>query len=360
MRRTIKNGRFCIYNGNEFKVNRDSDGNIIILTKNDKIMDSTFIDKYGSGVYSKKVSLEEIEALDYDTKIRNCGKCTNNCMLTITSFNDGREYISGNRCERGANLPMTSKKLPNLYDYKYGRIFGYKSLSKDDARRGEVGIPRVLNMYENYPFWHTFFTQLGFRVVLSARSSKKIYEKGIESIPSENACYPAKISHGHIENLIERGIPFIFYPSVAYERKEYEDAGNNYNCPVVAYYPEVIKVNVKRLKNDDATFINEYVGIHRHKDFAKKIYSKLVKYFPNLNEKEVKKVQKEQKEEINDIEKQLKTEYPNGKIKKDKELYMNYLRVLRNFNLKLEKIATLLLPDVKLSSYTPKHNAFAI
>lgn len=153
------------------------------------------------------LSLEEIEALDYDTKIRNCGKCTNNCMLTITSFNDGREYISGNRCERGANLPMTSKKLPNLYDYKYGRIFGYKSLSKDDAKRGEVGIPRVLNMYENYPFWHTFFTQLGFRVVLSARSSKKIYEKGIESIPSENACYPAKISHGHIENLIERGIP---------------------------------------------------------------------------------------------------------------------------------------------------------
>ena len=231
------------------------------------------------------LSLEEIEALDYDTKIRNCGKCTNNCMLTITSFNDGREYISGNRCERGANLPMTSKKLPNLYDYKYGRIFGYKSLSKDDARRGEVGIPRVLNMYENYPFWHTFFTQLGFRVVLSARSSKKIYEKGIESIPSENACYPAKISHGHIENLIERGIPFIFYPSVAYERKEYEDAGNNYNCPVVASYPEVIRNNVDSLEEHNVKYKNPFLSLNNPKTLFKVMKESLAEY--DISDKEM-------------------------------------------------------------------------
>lgn len=231
------------------------------------------------------LSLDEIEALDYDTKIRNCGKCTNNCMLTITSFNDGREYISGNRCERGANLPMTSKKLPNLYDYKYGRIFGYKSLSKDDARRGEVGIPRVLNMYENYPFWHTFFTQLGFRVVLSARSSKKIYEKGIESIPSENACYPAKISHGHIENLIERGIPFIFYPSVAYERKEYEDAGNNYNCPVVASYPEVIRNNVDSLEEKHVKYKNPFLSLNNPKTLFKVMKESLAEY--DISDKEM-------------------------------------------------------------------------
>ena len=231
------------------------------------------------------LSLEEIEALDYDTKIRNCGKCTNNCMLTITSFNDGREYISGNRCERGANLPMTSKKLPNLYDYKYGRIFGYKSLSKDDAKRGEVGIPRVLNMYENYPFWHTFFTQLGFRVVLSARSSKKIYEKGIESIPSENACYPAKISHGHIENLIERGIPFIFYPSVAYERKEYEDAGNHYNCPVVASYPEVIRNNVDSLEEHNVKYKNPFLSLNNPKTLFKVMKESLAEY--DISDKEM-------------------------------------------------------------------------
>ena len=230
------------------------------------------------------LSLEEIEALTYDTKIRNCGKCTNNCMLTITSFNDGREYISGNRCERGANLPMTSKKLPNLYDYKYGRIFGYKSLS-NDAKRGEVGIPRVLNMYENYPFWHTFFTQLGFRVVLSARSSKKIYEKGIESIPSENACYPAKISHGHIENLIERGVPFIFYPSVAYERKEYEDAGNNYNCPVVASYPEVIRNNVDSLEEHNVKYKNPFLSLNNPKTLFKVMKESLAEY--DISDKEM-------------------------------------------------------------------------
>jgi len=197
--------------------------------------------------------------------MKNCGKCTNNCMLTITTFNDGREYISGNRCERGANLPLVSKKLPNLFDYKYRRVFNYRSLSEEEALRGMVGIPRALNMYENYPFWHTLLTELKFRVILSARSSKAIYEKGIESIPSESACYPAKITHGHIENLIEKGLHFIFYPSVAYERLENEEAGNHYNCPVVASYPEVIKNNVDSLDHNDICFKNPFVSLNNPK-----------------------------------------------------------------------------------------------
>ena len=145
---------------------------------------------------------DELENFTCQSEIRYCEKCTNHCMLTVSTFNDNSEYISGNRCERGANIPVSSKKLPNLFDYKYRRVFNYRSLTEDQAVRGTVGIPRVLNMYENYPFWHTFFTKLGFRVILSPRSSKAIYEKGIESIPSESVCYPAKLAHGHIEALI--------------------------------------------------------------------------------------------------------------------------------------------------------------
>ena len=214
---------------------------------------------------STLLSLEELEKLTYENEMRNCGKCTNNCMLTITSFNDGREYISGNRCERGANLPLTSKLLPNLFDYKYKRIFNYRPLMPKDAKRGTVGIPRVLNMYENYPFWFTFFTNLKFRVVLSARSSKAIYEKGIESIPSESACYPAKLAHGHIENLIARKINFIFYPSVVYEKLEYEDAGNHYNCPIVGSYPEVIKNNVDNIQKEHINFKNPFISLNNPK-----------------------------------------------------------------------------------------------
>ena len=205
---------------------------------------------------------EEIQNLTYENSMKNCGKCTNNCMLTITSFNDGREFITGNRCERGANLPLKSKNLPNLFDYKYRRVFNYRSLAIEDATRGEVGIPRVLNMYENYPFWHTLLTTLKFRVILSPRSSKKIYEKGIESIPSESVCYPAKLVHGHIESLIEKGIQFIFYPSVIYERQEYTDVGNHYNCPVVGSYPEVIKNNVEHLEENNINFKNPFVSLN--------------------------------------------------------------------------------------------------
>ena len=217
------------------------------------------------GLGSTLLTLEELKHLTYKNTMRNCGKCTNNCMLTMTAFSDGREYISGNRCERGANLPLKSKSLPNLYDYKYRRVFNYRSLPIEEATRGVVGIPRALNMYENYPFWHTLLTELKFRVILSPRSSKTIYEKGIESIPSESACYPAKITHGHIESLIQKGVKFIFYPSVAYERLENEDAGNHYNCPVVASYPEVIRNNVDSLQQNQIIFKNPFVSLNNRK-----------------------------------------------------------------------------------------------
>lgn len=208
---------------------------------------------------------EQLDNFSCNSEIRYCQKCTNHCMLTVSTFNDKSEYISGNRCERGANIPVTSKKLPNLFDYKYRRVFNYRSLSSEHAKRGTVGIPRVLNMYENYPFWHTFFTKLGFRVVLSPRSSKAIYEKGIETIPSESVCYPAKLAHGHIEALIEKGIKYIFYPSLAYERKEFDNANNHYNCPVVTSYPEVIRNNVDNLDGNSIIYRNPFMDLSNRK-----------------------------------------------------------------------------------------------
>src|SRR5699024_645848 len=155
---------------------------------------------------------DELENFSYKSNQGQCRRCGNNCILTINLFSDGSRYITGNRCEKGAGIKTESQVLPNLYDYKYERTFDYISLPKEEATRGVVGIPRVLNMYENYPFWHTFFTELGFRVELSKESSRKVYERGLTSIPSETACYPAKISHGHIMDLIDRDIKFIFYP----------------------------------------------------------------------------------------------------------------------------------------------------
>ena len=217
------------------------------------------------GKESTILSLDKLNTFSYQTEIRYCRKCTNHCMLTVTAFNDESEYISGNRCERGANIPVSSKKLPNLYDYKYRRVFNYRSLTKEQASRGIVGIPRVLNMYENYPFWHTFFTELKFRVELSPASSKEVYEKGIESIPSESVCYPAKLVHGHIESLVEKGHTFIFYPSIAYERKEDERANNHYNCPVVTSYTEVIRNNVDSINQNGVRFRNPFLDLHNKK-----------------------------------------------------------------------------------------------
>lgn len=206
------------------------------------------------------LSLDELKEFDYSTSMTRCKGCTNNCLLTINKFNDGRRFISGNRCEKGIGGVKNKENIPNLFEYKYNRIFGYTPLSEEDALRGTVGIPRVLNMYENYPFWATFFKELGYRVVLSPKSDRKIYELGIESIPSESECYPAKIAHGHVSWLINEGIKFIFYPCIPYERNETPDANNHYNCPIVTSYAENIKNNVEELNNPSIEFMNPFMS----------------------------------------------------------------------------------------------------
>ena len=210
----------------------------------------------------------EIDLLDIKATHTRCGLCENNCLLTINSFGNGKKFISGNRCERGAGMNNINNNLPNLYKYKYEKLFSYKPLEEEKANRGTIGIPRVLNMYEDYPFWFTFFTNLGFRVVISEKSTRRTYEKGMESMPSESVCYPAKLAHGHIISLIEQGIKTIFYPCIPYSRKEYEKADNHYNCPIVISYSEVIKNNVDDLKN--IKFLNPFLPLDP-KNLAKRI-----------------------------------------------------------------------------------------
>ncbi len=206
------------------------------------------------------LSLEQIQALQYTTSMAKCRGCTNNCRLTINRFSGGRQYVSGNRCERGLGLAKKHSDVPNLFEYKLHRIFDYEPLDEVSATRGTVGIPRVLNMYENYPFWFTFFTKLGYRVVLSPLSTHQIYELGIESIPSESECYPAKLAHGHVKWLIDKGVDFIFYPALFYERNETEDAGNHYNCPIVTSYSENIKNNMEEITDGTVRFRNPFMS----------------------------------------------------------------------------------------------------
>ncbi len=209
------------------------------------------------------LGIEELDQFKQEKTFRHCGLCANNCLLTVTNFEDGRQFISGNRCERGAGQQSQKEEQINLFKYKYDRIFRYKPLSNDKAKRGKVGIPRVLNMYENYPLWHTIFTELGFQVILSPKSNKKVYNRGIESIPSEAACYPAKMVHGHIQYLIDIGVPFIFYPAVNYELKEFDLVGNHYNCPVVNSYPEVIKNNMEDVAK--VNYANPFINLNSEK-----------------------------------------------------------------------------------------------
>lgn len=230
------------------------------------------------------LSIDKLNELKINTSMTRCKGCNNNCLLTVNKFSDNRRFISGNRCEKGLGKSKNENNIPNLFEYKYKRLFDYKPLSKEKAYRGEIGIPRVLNMYENYPFWYTFFTELGFRVVLSDESNKKIYEMGIESIPSESACYPAKIVHGHIMQLINKGIKFIFYPCVAYETKEIEGTTNHYNCPIVTSYPENIKNNVDEIKN--IKFKNPFFNFNDRNLVAKTLHNEFKEF--NINIKEIK------------------------------------------------------------------------
>lgn len=267
---------------------------------------------YGAALYSKELGAKECNEergdrknhrnelissiltedalLGFSTRSssRRCEKCTNHCLLTINAFSNGESFISGNRCERGSGCEeIMDDKLPNLYDYKYRRTFSYSPLPIEQAKRGTIGIPRVLNMYENYPFWFTLLTSLGFRVILSQQSDKSIYEKGLDTIPSESTCYPAKLCHGHILSLVDKGVEVIFYPSVVYEKKEYRDAANHYNCPIVISYPEVVKNNIDEIKSGHIKFIAPFLSLDNEKALIRRIAEEFKGF--GVSPKEVKK-----------------------------------------------------------------------
>ena len=217
-------------------------------------------ERHEEGYQTSMLSIDEINALTFDTKLTRCQGCTNHCLLTINRFSGNRSYITGNRCERGLGKEKNKENIPNLFEYKNERLFAYPPLKKEEATRGTVGLPRVLNMYENYPFWATFFAALKFEVVLSPQSTRKIYELGIDSIPSESECYPAKLAHGHVSWLIQHQVDFIFYPCIPYERNEFPDSNNHYNCPIVTSYAENIKNNVDEITSGQVRFLNPFMA----------------------------------------------------------------------------------------------------
>ena len=213
---------------------------------------------------SSIVSGSDLDNLSMTSERDVCKLCQNHCKLTITTFQDGSRYVTGNRCERGGDSKKQRSDRPNLYDYKYKRCFAYRRLTDKKATRGEIGIPRVLNMYENYPFWFTLLTSLGFKVMISGRSSHELFETGIESIASENICYPAKLVHGHIKWLLNKGIKTIFYPCVSYEEDFVPNTDNHYNCPVVANYPVVIGANMPELREEGVRYMRPYFNMANH------------------------------------------------------------------------------------------------
>ncbi len=253
-------------------------------------------ENWQEGQVSQIADAKQLKGFHAETANTRCQKCENKCMLTITKFDDGQRYITGNRCEKGAGKQDKANQLPNLYAYKVERLFGYQPLSEEKAVRGHVAIPRVLNMYENYPFWFTFFTKLGYRVVLSPMSSKELYEKGIETISSDTACYPAKLVHGHIKALIEMGEKWIFYPCINYEQEEDTTAGNHYNCPIVATYPEVIANNMNELLEEAGViFTHDFLPYDDDKRLAKRLVSVLADR--GISEKEIREAVKDARKE---------------------------------------------------------------
>lgn len=234
------------------------------------------------GKPSTIAALDKLDGFKVEKTAARCGKCSNNCLLTISKFPDGKRYISNNRCERGAGNVSAGEKLPNLYDYKYHLLFDRESLTEKEAKHGVLGLPRVLGMYENFPFWHRLFTELGFSVKLSPKSSRDIYDMGIETMPSESVCYPAKLAHGHIQALIDEGVKLIFYPSMPYEMTDNNGGDNHYNCPVVATYSEVIKNSVPELR-ETVRFLNPFLPIFNEKRMAERLYEEFSAALPDFN-----------------------------------------------------------------------------
>lgn len=255
---------------------------------------------YGAALYAKKKSkgktdstlakADDLKNFVHDIKVANCGLCNNNCRLTINSFGGGRKFIAGNRCERPITKKAPSNDL-NMYEYKLQLLDSYKPI---EGVRGKLGIPMGLNMFELYPFWYRFFTELKFEVHKSPYSTRKIYQRGQQTIPSDTVCFPAKLMHGHVQTLIDEGAETIFYPCLSYNFDEHL-GDNHYNCPVVAYYPEVIKNNMKDIRQ--VRFIKEYFGIHRPKDFPQKAFERLSFHFPDLTLNEVRAAAKKAYEE---------------------------------------------------------------
>lgn len=243
-------------------------------------------DRYEKGNETTMLNREQLEALTYETRMSRCKGCTNNCLLTINKFSGGRQFISGNRCERGLGLKKNQHNVPNLFEYKFNRLFDYEPLAEGEATRGVIGIPRVLNMYENYPFWFTFLTKLKYRVLISPKSSRDIYTLGIESIPSESECYPAKISHGHVMWLLKQEIKTIFYPCIPYEQNEAPDANNHYNCPIVTSYAENIKNNMEEICAPDITYIRPFLALD-NKDALKERLHREFKKYSNVTPEEI-------------------------------------------------------------------------
>ncbi len=255
---------------------------------------------YGAALYAMKkskasgkssiIGVDELKNFVHEIKVTNCGLCNNNCRLTINSFGKGRKFIAGNRCERPVTKKAPSNDM-NMYEYKLKLLNGYKPV---EGLRGRLGIPMGLNMFELYPFWYRFFTELKFEVFHSPYSNRKLYQRGQQTIPSDTVCFPAKLMHGHVQTLIDEGAETIFYPCLSYNFDE-NLGDNHYNCPVVAYYPEVIKNNMKDIKK--VNFIKEYFGIHRPKDFPSKAFERLSFYFPDLTLNEVRVAAKKAYEE---------------------------------------------------------------
>ncbi|ANK62249.1 2-hydroxyglutaryl-CoA dehydratase [Loigolactobacillus backii] len=244
---------------------------------------------YQDGDQTTLLKPEQMDNLTSKKEFMHCGLCENNCALTITIFNDGRRFVTGNRCERGEargmkqRVPKSNGKI-NLVQEKYKLLFSYRPLRKKLATRGIIGMPRVLNMYEDYPMWQTFFTKLGIRAELSPKGSKEQYEKGIETIPSDTVCYPAKQVHGHIQALIDKGVKTIFYPGVVYEREENKDAQNHFNCPIVQSYPDVIKNNVDEIREGKVNYLDPYLNLADHESTAKNLCEALSSFDVSLDE----------------------------------------------------------------------------
>ncbi|MDR2016814.1 MAG: 2-hydroxyacyl-CoA dehydratase [Burkholderiales bacterium] len=218
---------------------------------------------------SAMLNPEALQQFSVKQSMARCGHCTNSCAMTVNRFSDGRKFISGNRCERGLGKKKDGNELPDLYAYKYERVFDYKPLEK--GSRGTIGIPRVLNFFENYPLWFTFLTTLGYRVVLSSPSSKAVLEKGLDTLPSDSICYPAKLANGHIVDLAQQGIKTIFYPCIPYEYKEFDDSDNHFNCPIVISYPELIRNNIDLLKENNVTLIQPFLSLEDKEKLAKRL-----------------------------------------------------------------------------------------